>query len=397
MSRSLIDSAEAFRADLAAFDPATLSGADCARLAESLSRTANACAAVRVAVSHRAVHCGAHQTAGFKDGASWLAHQTGTTTGQARRELEAAERLPDCPETQAAFFAGHISTAQAVEITQAETETPGVEHSLVAVARSGDLSKLKDEAREQRQARTPVEDLAEEQRKAREFKPWRDRLGMVRFQGGLTPEVGLPFLQRLEKEALKLRHAARTDHPERPPERFSAYAADAFAELVSSSGGERRPTSVELVLLCDLRAFVRGYAEPGEMCKILDGGPITVEHARDLSENAFFKAAVYDGVDIQKIKHFGRYLSAELRTALMIGKPPDFKGRLCVDCGSRFRLQTDHVDPVANDGPTSYENLAPRCYACHSAKTERDRKAGLLGPHARPRKQQPRAGPFDDP
>ena len=81
----------------------------------------------------------------------------------------------------------------------------------------------------------------------------------------------------------------------------------------------------------------------------------------------------------------------------MIGRPPDFKGRQCADCGTRFRLQNDHIDPVANQGPTSLDNLAPRCSSCHLAKTDRDRKAGLLGPHARPRKQEPRAGPFDDP
>ena len=289
MSRSLLEAAEVFRAELAAFDPATLSGADCARVAEALTRTANSCAAVRVAVTHRAVECGAHTSAGFKDGAAWVAHQTGTSTGQARRELEAAERLADCPETQAAFFAGEISTAQAVEITQAEAETPGVEHSLVPVAQRGDLGKLKDEAREQRQARTPVEDLVAQQRKAQFHRSWRDRLGMVRYEGAAIPEVGVPFHQELEKEALKLRQGARKEHPERPPERFEFYAADAFAELLSTSGGERRTTSTELILLCDLRAFLRGYTEPNEICKILDGGPITVERAHALSEKAFLQ------------------------------------------------------------------------------------------------------------
>ena len=38
----------------------------------------------------------------------------------------------------------------------------------------------------------------------------------------------------------------------------------------------------------------------------------------------------------------------------------------------------DHIDPVANQGPTSYENLAARCYPHHREKTDRDRAAGLL-------------------
>jgi hypothetical protein len=45
-----------------------------------------------------------------------------------------------------------------------------------------------------------------------------------------------------------------------------------------------------------------------------------------------------------------------------------------------YGLEWDHDDPVANDGLTSYENLVARCKPDHWAKTERDRKAGLLRP-----------------
>ena len=82
------------------------------------------------------------------------------------------------------------------------------------------------------------------------------------------------------------------------------------------------------------------------------------------------------------IKHFGRHLPAALRTALDLGPVPAFTGRACVDCGSRWGLQYDHVDPVAHHGPTQYTNLQPRGWTDHQTKTERDRQAGLLGPHA---------------
>jgi 5-methylcytosine-specific restriction endonuclease McrA len=55
-------------------------------------------------------------------------------------------------------------------------------------------------------------------------------------------------------------------------------------------------------------------------------------------------------------------------------------GRKCVDCGKRYWLERDHVDPLAHHGPTSYANLEDRCGACHRDKTERDRHAGLLTP-----------------
>jgi 5-methylcytosine-specific restriction endonuclease McrA len=48
-------------------------------------------------------------------------------------------------------------------------------------------------------------------------------------------------------------------------------------------------------------------------------------------------------------------------------------------------LQRDHIDPVANDGPTSYANNQMLCPPDHRIKTEHDRKAGLL------RRKKPRA------
>jgi 5-methylcytosine-specific restriction endonuclease McrA len=93
------------------------------------------------------------------------------------------------------------------------------------------------------------------------------------------------------------------------------------------------------------------------------------------------KAVLHDGVAVHTVKHFGRHLPAELRTALDLGPVPAFTGAECVDCGSRFGLEYDHVNPVANQGETSLRNLAARCWPDHQAKTERDREAGLLGPN----------------
>jgi hypothetical protein len=111
--------------------------------------------------------------------------------------------------------------------------------------------------------------------------------------------------------------------------------------------------------------------------------------AKELGEDAFVKAVIHDGTAIDTVVHFGRRIKAELRTALELGAPPDFEGAVCEDgCGRRYGLEWDHTDPVANGGPTSRANLGPRCKPDHWAKTERDRRAGLLGARA-----QARAGP----
>ena len=101
--------------------------------------------------------------------------------------------------------------------------------------------------------------------------------------------------------------------------------------------------------------------------------------ARRLAERAFVKTVIHDGVRIETVKHIGRYIPAELRTALELGDPPGFDGLGCMDCGNRHGIERDHVNPVANGGPTSRDHLAGRCRGCHQRKTEEDRQAGLLG------------------
>ena len=102
--------------------------------------------------------------------------------------------------------------------------------------------------------------------------------------------------------------------------------------------------------------------------------------ARELAKDAFLKVVLHDGMNIHTVVHFGRRRPAELNTALELGAPPDFDGVTCaeVGCDRRYGLEWDHVDPVANDGPTSAENLQPRCWPDHRDKTARDRAAGLL-------------------
>jgi 5-methylcytosine-specific restriction endonuclease McrA len=102
---------------------------------------------------------------------------------------------------------------------------------------------------------------------------------------------------------------------------------------------------------------------------------------------------LHDGVDIVTLARFGRHIPAHLRAALEIGDPPDFTGKKCVDCGKRHGLEIDHVNPVANNGPTKLDNLKPRCWTDHQPKTERDRKGGLL----KPRRKAEDAGPDPPP
>ena len=374
MPASVIDTATALRTALASFDPRLLTGVDCARVADELAATEKACASARLLAAARAVEAGAHKECGFTDGAAWLARQSGTTAGRARQALDTAARLEDHPDTKQALLDGQISLDQAREIT----ETPGGEKELLATARSGDLSQLREHAREHRQATTNPGDLRKRQLSLREFRHWQDRDGMVRFTGALPPESGLPFVRLIDKTALELRRAAKVANG--TTERFEAYAADAFASMLSSAdSGRPGRTPVELVIVCDLNAWRRGKTLPGEPCHILGGGPIPVELAKELARDPFLKAVLHDGKNIHTVRHFGRHIPAVLRTALDLGSPPKFGGRRCVGCGKTFRLQGDHANPLANGGATERSNIQDLCYQCQRTKTEEDRKAGRLG------------------
>jgi 5-methylcytosine-specific restriction endonuclease McrA len=114
---------------------------------------------------------------------------------------------------------------------------------------------------------------------------------------------------------------------------------------------------------------------------VLGGGPVPPSEVRRLARDAFVKAVTHDGVRIDTVVHYGRRkkLPAVLETALGLGPPPRFPGVACRRCGRRFGLQWDHIDPVANGGPTSAANTQPLCWGCHQDKTSEDRAAGLLG------------------
>lgn len=299
----------------------------------------------------------------------------------ARQALDTASRLSEHPDTRQAALGGEISLEQAREIT----DTPEAEAELLQSARHGDLRELRDRAREHRQAGIDAEGLRKRQLSLREFRHWQDRDGMIRFTGALPPETGLPLVRQVDRTARRLRRVARQGQGGARAERFDAYAADALTQLVAGAGGSagrgKGRAEVDLVIVCDLNAWRRGHTQDGEPCHIIDGGPIPVEVARELSKDAFLKAVIHDGTNLSTIRHFGRHYPALLRTALDIGAPPTFPGRRCVDCGSPFGLERDHDNPIANGGPTAYGNLEDRCYSCHKAKTERDRQAGLLGPN----------------
>jgi hypothetical protein len=391
--REVLQVVRAARAGLAGLSPDGLSGEDCAVLVEELGAMEKVCAVARVRVAARAGECGAHRERGFADVADWMGRAVGSTAGSAKAALVTVAALEQQPAVMAALAAGEVSLAQARELAQTEAVCPGSAGSLLEVARKQGLKALKEEARSCRARAIDPEELHRLQHEAKSVRHWRTSLGTVAGTFELSPEIGMPFINRLEAETDRRSQRAKegTDGDVTAgsaalgaPVRRAAIAADAFVGMVEA-GGKGKAHRADLVMVCDLRAYRRGHAHEGEVCHLVGGGPVPVSVVRALGRDAFLKAVLHDGVKIDTIAHFGRRVPAVLRTALDLGAPPEFDGNTCraANCDRRFHLQQDHIDPVANGGKTALVNTQPLCWVHHQLKTEEDRRAGHLGPGPR--------------
>jgi hypothetical protein len=372
---SLRSAAARLRQMLRDFEPDRWSGDDCAAIAEELAAAAKACSAASARAAARAVECNAHRRRGHTGGAEWVARATGSTPAEARATLSTVAALEECPATDEALRSGEVSLAQAREIVNAELAAPGSESALLEVAATSGFAGLREEARRVKLGAVDREELHAEQHRARSVTHWVDGLGMVAGRFRLPPDVGVPFVNRLDAETDRLRRAARRDGSQEPRE---AHAADAMVAM--TAGGGKRAARAEIVYVCDLDAAARGHAHGDELCHLIGGGPVPLSVVHRAAVDASVKVVLRDGKKLDTIAHYGRKIPAELRTALALGDPERLDGAVCTEegCDRRYDLELDHDDPVAHGGRSSYENLGWRCSPHHWEKTERDRQAGLL-------------------
>lgn len=351
-----------------------LSGMECVLVVEELARVEKACAAVRAMAAARAAACGTHRQAGSANAEDWLAGLTGSTRGQAKSDLDTGARLGDCPKTKEAAVHGELSLGQAGEIARTEVEKPGSEDELVDKAKSSTRQELNDACRKRRQEGVDRAELSRNQHARRSLRTWTDGDGMICGQFRLEPVVGVPLLARLEAEADRIRRAARRNGSVEP---WEAHAADALVAMLGTEGAKGpKAAKAEVVFVVDLRTY-RSGTHDDTMSHIVGGGPVDPDVVAEMAKDAFLKVVFHDGVNIHTVAHLGRYIPAELRTALESGRLPDLDGVECVDCGKRFRLEWDHVVPVCAGGVTSYKNQRPRCTQCHRVKSDDERAAGL--------------------
>jgi HNH endonuclease len=316
------------------------------------------------------------------DDAREVARVTGTSMGKAKATVDTGKALRAADEVCDAFASGELSLDQTAEIVRAEQARQGSGVGLMRTAKEESFHVLRERARKVVLEAEQHRGLGQRQRDARAARSHTDELGMVNVNLRLEPHVGTSIVNRAEAEAARLYRKAKQ---EGCAESFERHLADAYAGMLSGNGKgpSRRP---ELVVLVSHEVVKRGWKDvrEGEICKIPGVGPVAPEAAREIGQDALLTGVFYDRKDLRNVKRWTRNIPVDVLLALELGDPPEFDGIRCSDCGNRFRNQNDHVEPHVAFGPASLENLEPRCWSCHRAKTEQDRKAGKLrrGPPA---------------
>jgi 5-methylcytosine-specific restriction endonuclease McrA len=311
--------------------------------------------------------------------ASELARLSGTSMARAKETVATATRLREAGELDNAFRSGEVSLDQAGAIARTEEVRPGSTAELLEVAREKAFHVLQERARKLALEAQQHQDLAPRQHSSRSARSYTDELGMVNISVRLEPHVGTPIAARAESEAARLCRRAKAAGRREP---FERDLADAYAAMLSGGQSSGRSRRAELVVLVSHEVTQRGWSDvrEGEVCKIPGVGPVAPSVAKKIAQDAFLSGLFYDGKDLRLIRRWTRNIPVEVRLPLELGPPPEFDGVRCTDCGNRFGTQFDHLEPHVAHGPASTDNLHPRCWSCHGAKTERDRKAGKLKP-----------------
>jgi hypothetical protein len=239
---------------------------------------------------------------------------TGTSAGAARRQLETAVAAEAHPLVRDALVDGRLSTDQAAAVLDGAAADPGAVEALVQTAEERGLRGVRDEARKLRLGREDPQVLHERQHRLTELSHWIDHDGMVAGKFRFPPEIGAPIVTRLEREADRLYRAApKQARHERP---HAAFLADAFVATVNGeakSGAGR----TDLVLVVDYDRWL-GISDSGR-CHVAGVGPVPVEVARSMAPGAFVKGVAVEAGEITRVRHFGRNISEEVKSALMPG------------------------------------------------------------------------------
>jgi len=340
------------------------------RLVEIAERVRRAGDSLRTVAVGQVERTNAWKGEGAKSISEWLSNETDCAHYEAQSVVVLANQLQHLPVTTAALLSGDLSGTQAVEVARGAIVAPNTETQLLNLSKHATVRDLRDATSRVVAAATDEAERHRQVHKSRFFKSWRDPDGAFIIKGRMTVANGALVMAALKPIQDEIFRAARKSGEHERPE---AYAADALMTLCekatrkqwSESETKRRRPNAVMNIRVDIDALKRGHTEHGEVCEIAGVGPIPVATATEYLGEAFLKLLILDGVDIKTVAHMGRHIPAPLRTAV------EERDRVCQvpNCDMSIGLEIDHIEPFAEGGAASFENLVRLCKRHHLQKT----------------------------
>ena len=343
------------------FDPRDMDHDTLLSAADLFARASKLAGAGTLLVAPVIDELGAFRRNGHRNTADFLASLNGVSTGAAIGMVNTGKKLQESPETESDVRNGDLSATQAGVITGAHKHD---QKKLRKAAKRRGMKGLKEEAERCAAARRSEEDAMERYRRVQ-----RDRyLRMFERDGGVagsffvTPDEAARIKSGIAAERERL---FRQAHRDGNYENNDAYAIDALVNVVAGAAPKPARPKAALSLRADMTAIIRGWLELGEKCEIEGVGPIPVTVARWLLGSANAYGELVDGNDVRAITTMTRMIPTKLDRALRA------RSLTCEvpGCDVSVGLERDHIDGVAEGGPTSLDNLCLLCRLHHRLKT----------------------------
>jgi len=290
---------------------------------------------------------------------AWLAWAGGLTTGEARRQVVLARRLPELPKLAAVFGAGEIS--EGVAATLAKVATPANEEVLLEAAEAAtgpQLSRLVAEYKPlQPKAPAAGRDPSEEY-----LDGFFDEFGMYEGRFRTRADNGAVFEAAVDAYLDADREDTRNGDGGDPMTRVDALVAMATDHLAGlSSAPNVVPQRFQVIVRVDEAALHPDLDDlaRAEAC-IASTCSLDPHVARELACDAGIAALVErDGVPVQ-VTSPTRFATPAQVVALFA------RDRCCQypGCGRTKRLIAHHVTPHPV-GPTHLDNLVLLCRKHH--------------------------------
>ena len=319
-------------------------------------------------------------------GVGVLAQSAGMSRRDARDRIGTAEAIDAMPSLRDAVDDGRVSFANAKQLAEASkhagADAVDADSDLLAKAESMQPEEFVREAKQwtARRRSDDGEDAYRRQRARRSLRSWTGDDGMVHLHGEFDPVTGRRIVNRLNKEAHRLRSAdsqrvnsggstARTvDQFSADNRRASANAstartldqcmADALDNLTrGASGAEGAKPVADIALVAQLDPETEKL-----MVNTADGEPLPPSVIDRLSGDSSLFGLVLSakGVPIWKGRNIRRATEAQFQALIAL-----YGG--CAGCDETdvLRIQAHHKDPFALGGTTDLDNLVPLCWTCH--------------------------------